>query len=517
MSTGAHVTRWNGRALWVGVLAALVWTASSVAAADPSVTIYNQNFGVVRESIHLDLKQGENEVAFSDTTAHLEPDSVMLRDAAGKVNLRILEQNYRADTMSPERLLSLNEGKFIDFIIQHGDTRDIVQGRVVRSNYQPHSQSAMQRYGPQYYQAQMARAYGGGNSQPIIEIYGKLYFGLPGQPLFPEIPDDSIMRPTLTWTLESDTEGPVDAEIGYVTGGMSWDSSYNLVAPKKGDKVELVGWVTMDNQSGKSFENAHIKLMAGNVSKLQPEGGGLGQLDEFQVSAGGGGFAPAVTEKSFDEYHLYNVERATTLRDRETKQVEFVRADGVTSTRFYVYDGAKLNMNQYRGWSADRLMQQREFGTQSNNRVWVMREFENTKDNGLGIPLPAGKTRFYERDDDGQLEFTGENAIAHTPQGETVRVYTGDAFDLVGERKCVSFNINTSERWVDELFEIAVRNRKQEPAEIRVVEHLYRGANWEIRSANLEYATTDVQTVEFRVPLQPDEEKKVTYLVHYTW
>ncbi len=187
------------------------------------------------------------------------------------------------------------------------------------------------------------------------------------------------------------------------------------------------------------------------------------------------------------------------------------------STRFYVYDGVKIDPNQYRGWGTEQLMQQRDYGTQSNKLVWVMREFENTKENGLGIPLPAGKTRFYQRDDDGQLEFTGENAIAHTPQGETVRVYTGDAFDLVGERKQVSYSTDYNAHWVDELFEITVRNRKKEPAQIRVVEHLYRGVNCEIRTPSMAFTKTDSQTIEFRVMLQPDEEKKVTYLVHYTW
>lgn len=489
------------------------------AAAEPSVTIYNQLFGVVRENIRLDLQQGINQISFNDTTAHLEPDSVMLRDPAGKINIRILEQNYRADQLSPELLLKLNEGKFIDFIIQSGDTRDIVQGRVVRSDYEPHSAQAMQRYGQQYQMAQRAYAYGGGGSQPIIEIYGKLHFGLPGQPLFPGIPDDTILKPTLNWTLESDTAGPLDAEIGYITGGMGWEASYNLVAPKEGEKIDLVGWVTMDNQCGKTFENANIKLMAGNVNKLQPMAGGRAEMDA-QNAMGylqRGGFQPNVTEKSFDEYHLYTIQRPTTLRDRETKQVEFVRAEGVTSTRFYVYDGVQIDRNQYRGWGAEQLMQQRDYGTQSNKLVWVMREFENTQESGLGIPLPAGKTRFYQRDDDGQLEFTGENVIAHTPQGETIRVYTGDAFDLVGERQRLNYNIDFNAHWVDEMFEITVRNRKKEAAEIRVVEHLYRGANWEIRGPSMEFEKTDAQTIEFRVKLEPDDEKKVTYLVHYTW
>lgn len=488
-----------------------------VAVADdgPSVTIYNQRFAVVRESLPLELKAGINNISFNDTTAHLEPDSVMLRDPKGEVDFRVLEQNYRSDPVSQDLLLSLNEGKFIDFIVQQGEQREIVQGRVVRSNYVPHT-LAMRQYGPQYYQSQMAYVQAGG--QPIIEIYGKLHFGLPGQPLFPALPDDSILKPTLNWTIEAASDAALTAEIGYVTGGMNWEASYNVVAPEAGDSVDIVGWVTMDNQSGKTFENAQIKLMAGNVSKLMRATPEAYEMDAMRSRMMvGGAIGPAVTEKTFDEYHLYTVQRRTALRDRESKQVEFVRADGVKSTRFYVYDGAQIDPNQYRGWNTEMLMQHREYGTQSNKLVWVMREFANTRENGLGIPLPAGRTRFYQRDEDKQLEFTGENAIEHTPQGETVRVYTGDAFDIVGERKQTNFNVDVNAHIVDESFEIKVRNRKKQPIEVRVVEHLYRGANWEIRRPSVTFEKQDAQTIEFRVPIAPDEEKVITYTAHYTW
>jgi hypothetical protein len=230
------------------------------------------------------------------------------------------------------------------------------------------------------------------------------------------------------------------------------------------------------------------------------------------VMAGG----PEVTEKAFDEYHLYTLERPTTLHDRETKQVEFVRAAGVKSKTVYVYDGWKVDAN-YRNWTMETIRTQDAFGTQSNSKVWVMQEFKNSAGNHLGIPLPKGRVRFYRRDDDGQLEFTGENEIDHTPKDELIRIYTGNAFDLTGERHRLDYKLNTQARWVDESFEIKVRNHKSTPAEVRIVEHLYRWNTWDISKSADPFKKVDAQTAAFVVEVPPDGEKVVTYQVHYSW
>src|SRR2546429_4740903 len=238
-------------------------------ASQAALTIYNQNFAVVRDTVPIDLKQGINNVRFTETTAHLEPDSVILRDSTGKTNLQILEQNYRNDPISQELLLSFFEGKTIDFVVVEANKPNtIVQGKIVRSGYARHSQQAMERYGQRYAMAQSAMAYqSGGMSQPIIEVDGKLRFALPGQPLFPPLGDDTILKPTIEWQLQADKAGKLDAELAYITGGMSWGADYNIVAPEKSDLLDFVGWG--DNQSGKTFENAKIKLMAGDVRKIQ--------------------------------------------------------------------------------------------------------------------------------------------------------------------------------------------------------------------------------------------------------
>jgi len=460
--------------------------------AQPALTIYNQDFAVVRDIVPLDLKSGPNAVRYADATAQVEPDSVILRDPAGRHSLQILEQNYRNDPVSESLLLSLFEGKTIDFQVlrlkDNTQARELVPGKIIRSGYVP----------------------GGAAQQPIIEVNNKLQFSLPGLPLFPDLGDDTVLKPAFNWLLQSDSPGKFNAEIGYITGGFDWSASYNLVSPEKGDLVDIVGWITMNNQSGKTFENARIKLMAGDVNKIQPPmawNRGEMRMKTMEMAMAA---APAVTEKAFDEFHLYSIGRATTLHNRETKQVEFVHAEKLYAPTIYVYDGAE-------GYRFYGLNYDQGYGQSGNKKVLVQREFVNAETNQLGIALPKGKLRFYRRDADSQLQFVGENEIDHTPRNETIRVTTGNSFDLVGERKQTNFRVDTGDKWLDETFEIKLRNRKKEPVEIRVVEHLYRWSNWEIKAKSDEFKKLDSQTIEFRVPVKPDEERVVTYSVHYSW
>lgn len=477
----------------------------------PGLTIYNQQFAVVRQTVPLSLKEGTNHVEVTDITGHLEPDSVILRSLDGGRRLQILEQNYRNDAVTQGLLLSLYEGKTIDFVLPD---KQVVQGKIIRSGFVPHSASAYAMYGQQYYMAQQSYVQSGGG-EPVIEVNGKLQFTLPGQPMFPALADDTILKPTLSWELATDKPGAAPAELSYVTGGMNWVASYNVVAPPKGNEMELVGWVTLDNQSGKTFRNARIKLMAGDVNKVQPQN--MNARDFVSFSGGVASTAgPTVTEKTFDEYHLYTLENATTLHDRETKQVEFVRAAGIQSKTVYVYDGLRIEQN-YANWPMETIRAQESYGVLSNSKVWVMLEFKNSKENNLGMPLPKGRLRFYRRDDDGQLQFTGENEIDHTPKDELIRVYTGNAFDMTGERHRINYRIDTSARWVDESFEIKVRNHKTTAVEARIVEHLYRWSTWDITKYSDPFKKLDSQTVEFTVKIPADGEKVLSYQVHYSW
>jgi hypothetical protein len=473
--------------------------------AQPALTIYNQNFFVAREYVPLDLRAGVNHAEFAGIASRLEPDSVILRDPAGRA-LQILEQNYRNDPISQELLLSFYEGKTVDFLVQRADKQEILKGKVVRSGYIPSTYYAQNYQQPSF-------------TQPIIEVDGVLRFGLPGQPLFPTLGGDSILKPTLSWLLRTNDPGKFDAEISYVAGGMSWQADYNLVVSDnptgKTDLLDMVGWITMQNQSGKTFENASIKLMAGDVNKLQPASLATRAYGAMNKAMTDEAMAPVVREKSFDEFHLYTLQRPATLHDQETKQVEFVRSTGIRAQRLYVYDGAQVQ--QYGYYNMEQIRQDQSYGTHSNPKVWVMEEFKNAEVNHLGIPLPKGKLRFYRRDSEGHLEFVGENTIDHTPKDETIRVFTGNSFDVVGERKRTNIRVDSAHNWMDESFEIRVRNHKKEAVSVRIVEHLYRWTNWKLTEQSHESRKRDAQTTEFPITIAPDGEQVVTYTVHYSW
>jgi len=469
----------------------LACIAAPALAAD--LTIYNQEFAVVRDAVPMDLKAGLNELRFANATAQVEPDSVVLRDPTGKATWQILEQSYRNDPVSQPLLLSLFEGQVIEFIRQESQKPDrLVRGKVIRSGFVP----------------------GGENVEPIIEVEGKLVFELPGRPQFPALGTDTVLKPTLAWKVNAPAPVKLDAELAYITGGLTWQASYNLVQPEKGDTIDVVGWVTMKNESGTAFPEAKIKLMAGDVNKVvapRPE-----RMRAFADAPAAAGAAdiPVVTEKTFDEYHLYTLANRTTLRDKETKQVEFVRAAGVKADRVYVYDGALIE-----GWQVGTMVGgDPGYGVTSNKKVAVYREFKNSEANKLGMPLPKGRVRFYTQDAaDNSMQFVGENELDHTPKDELIRLYVGNSFDLVGERRRIDFKMDEGNNRAEESFEIKVRNRKKEPAEIRVVEHLYRWVSWELIEKSQDFIKKDAQTIEFRAPLKPDEEKIITYKVRYTW
>ena len=471
----------------------LVATCVAASAADSSLTIYNQDFAVVRQTLTLDLHEGMNEVRFSDTTAHLEPSSVILRDPAGKVSLQILEQNYRADPVTQSAMLLQFEGQTIDFQIEEDHKRIVIPGKIIRSGYD--------------------RTRVGSNEelQPIIEVEGKLRFDLPGAPLFPSLANDNILKPELNWQITTPAAAQLEAEVAYITRKMSWKADYNVVAEEKGNVLSLVGWVTIENKSGKKFENTQTKLVAGDLNRVEPREEPANATTERVVTTGA--YIP-VSEKEFDEYHLYTLPRPLTLRDQEAKQVEFVRAEGVQSERIYLFNSSGGTFDTPAPIPAKPELDPGS-DSQWQKRISVVCEFKNSEANRLGMPLPKGRWRFYRRDA-GQLEFTGENEIEHTAKDETLRIFTGYAFDLVGEKRRLDFAADNLKHTADESFEIKLRNHKKEPVEIRVVEYLWRWTAWEITQKSDPYTRKDAQSIEFRVKLKPNEEKLVTYKVHYT-
>ncbi len=494
-------------------------STSGSTAGRTALTIYNQDFAVIRTPVELNLQAGTTDVSETNVTAQLEPDSVVLRDVASKRPIKILEQNYDGSLRVQAQMLAKFEGKTIDFSIPMSDgTAKLLQGRIIRAGYVPQF-DLLERYGQQYfYQYQTMQQ----QQEPLIEVEGKLRYGLPGMPLFPSDTPGLTLRPTLHWLIESEKAARIAAELDYISRGLRWDASYNVIAPAQdgatSQRLDMSGWVNVTNESGTDFHDASLQLMAGDVSKLVNQNGGyqLAAKAYDAISMGGPvGGQQQITQKSFDDYHLYDLHRTATLLDHQSKQIEFLNVVGIPAERVYVYDGFKVDGQS--GQSFYYQWNQENFGNGTNKKVWIMQEFKNSEANHLGMPLPKGRMRFYRRDADGSLQFVGENTIDHTPRDEMVRVYLGNAFDITGERTRMDFKNQQQNRTIVESYKIVLKNAKETMAQVRVVEHMYRTANWEISKNTDQFSKTDSQTMEFNVEVPSHGEKEVTYTVTYTW
>jgi hypothetical protein len=501
-----HLTR----SALIALLAAPLVLAQQDPQSPVALTIYNQDFAVARTSIDLDLHPGLNEITSTGVTSRLEPDSVVLRDPAGKRAIHVLEQNYDAAIVNQDWLLQKYEGKTIDFEFTTPQGTQTVQGTIIRAPAQrPYE------YSPQ------GQLLNGGPTQPLIEVNGKMQFQLPGTPLFPATTDGLLLKPTLRWQINSDKADRFPAELAYITGGLDWSATYNVVVPEAADvtgneKADFVGWITIHNLSGTEFPQARIKLMAGDVSKLAPLVAGLvrqelkGAFAADRLEA-----APQVTQKAFDDFHLYDLNRTVALRDGETKQVQFLDAAQVSVHRNYLYDGSAQMQPWYDNGS---INQQRGYGLDAGNtKVRILEEIKNSESNHLGVPLPAGRIRLYRRDADGQMEFVGEDTIDHTPTEDTLKLLTGSAFDVKGARRQTDFHVDINNHILDETFEIKITNQKQQPVDVTVIEHLYRGANWTITEKSAAFNKKDSHTVEFPLQVPAKGATTLTYSVRYTW
>jgi hypothetical protein len=499
------------RSLLVATLASATFVAAQQPAEQPSqpfaLTIYNQDFAVARTFISLDLHPGLNSVTTTQVTSRLEPDSVILRDPSGLHPVHILEQNYDAAIVSQEWLLQKYEGKTIDFEIRTQQGTQIIPGKIIRA---PSQGQAQYGFNGQSYQGQYA--------EPLIEVNGHMQFSLPGLPLFPASTDGLLLKPTLRWQIDAAQPEHFSAELAYITGGLNWEATYNVVAPNATDvtgpqKADVLGWVTIHNLSGTDFPDARIKLMAGDVAKIAGYGAGFGSGMNVAM-ARAEAVQPQVTQKAFDDFHLYDLHRTVSLHDGETKQVQFLDASGVTIHRSYLYDGA-ANLQPYYGGGFNN---NRDYGLENGNtKVYIVQEIKNSKANHLGIPLPAGRMRLYRRDSDGQMEFVGESMIPHTPTEDTVKLVSGSAFDVKGSRRQTDFHSDYQNRWADESFEIKLTNQKQQPIQVTVLEHLYRGDNWQITEHSAPFTQRDSRTVAFPIEVPAKGEATLTYTVHYTW
>ncbi len=473
-------------ALGLGALAFNVRPQAALAQETPpvregvSLAIYNQGTALVQDRRTFPLTAGINRLDFTDVAAGIDPTSVTFVSLTDPVGTIVLEQNYVYDLVNSSALLQ----RYLDQTIQ-----------IVTDD------------GTQY----SGQLLSGRNAEIIIrQDNGEVVvIGMDSvrDVRFPDLPGGLITRPTLRWLVQSAATGDQQVELTYLTSGINWTADYNVLLAQGNRSLDLNGWITLNNSSGAAYVDAQVKLVAGDVNRIaQPVARELAYAADMAMPAP----APTqVAQREIFEYNLYEITRPVTVADNETKQVEFVSGADVPANTFYVYEASPFF---YGGLVTDQY-----YGATGVTNVQSYLEFTTDEDNGLGADLPAGRIRVYQEDVDGAALLIGENYIDHTPQGEDVQIYLGNAFDLVGERTQTSFRMLAS-NVIEESYEIRLRNRKTEDAvEIRVPEHLFRWSNWEILTSSHEFTQKDSNTIEFRVNVEPDGETVITYTVRYTW
>ena len=445
-----------------------------------SLTVYNGGFALVREVRPLDTVPGRFTVRFEGVPALIDPTSLNLVSLTDPDGFTIREQNYQYDLVGTQTVLDRAVGQRVRLTRPVGggqtETLDGVlisqpgQGRIVRLD----------------------------DGRVLIDPEGTIELAA--------LPPGLVSRPTLVWTLDVVEGGRHAAEASYLTNGISWKADYVAVLRADDRTLDLTGWVTLDNQSGATFQEANLQLMAGDVRRVQDQmnmAAGRAMAYDMVASAA----PPAFAEESFFEYHLYTLDGTTTLNNRETKQMTLLQAAGATVRRRLVFDG----QGTYYPWWASRPRRPGAGGATDEQAAAIVVELENTEANNMGMPLPAGTVRVYQADSRGNLQFVGEDRIGHTPREEEVRLYIGDAFDVVGTRRVVGQR-QISNRETEQTVEVEIRNRKETgTADVSVVERL--GGFWRITDESHPHTNLDVQTIEYPLMVPAGETVTVRYTV----
>ena len=432
-----------------------------------AITIYNNNLALVKDTRKISLSSGEITLQFSDVAQLIKPETVSMRSISHPGSLRILEQNYEFDLISYEKLMEKYVGKDIKLI------------------------NFSDRIG--FYEKD-ARLMSYTQGRPIYKVDGQIYLNHPGSVVLPEIPDNLIAKPTLVWLLNNQ-ETDQEIEVTYLTNGVGWRSDYVVVYDDKEAMMNLDAWITLNNQSGTAYTDAILKLVAGEVNIVTHSKGQRLMLGvEARASRT---LEKKVQEESFAEYHLYTVPRKTTIKENQSKQINLFSAQGIGVERVYEFRGQAHYYSQHIP----------QFGPE---KVASYLTFENEKDNELGMPLPGGVIRVYQRDSAGALQFSGEDRIKHTPKDETVRLKLGNAFDIVGERKQMDYQ-KIGNRVHESSYKITLRNHKEQDIVVDVVEPL--SYDWTILQSNFEYKKTDARSATFSIPVKADGETVLEYRV----
>lgn len=443
-------------ALGISVLA--VFETALAQDKEVALTVYHDNLALVRDVRTFELKKGRFEIRFQDVASSIDPTSVYFASLTAPDKVAILEQNYEYDLINSTKMLQ----KYVDKEI-------VLEGKEGKS----YSGTLLHASG-----SDIILQESGGS----IRIVNK---AIVENMAFPKLPAGLITRPTLVWALDCQRGGAHKIEVGYLTSGIQWHAEYVGVTNQDDTLLELAGWVSIDNKSGATYENAKLKVVAGDVHRAK-----RGPRPYVVAKARSLAEAPDhFEEKAFFEYHLYTLPRPATVANNQIKQLRLFPTTEVKVSKKYSYEGAR-----------------------DAKKVRVNLEFGNKKEFGLGRALPKGKVRVYKKDNDESLILIGEDFIDHTPKDEKVRIYVGNAFDIVGERIQKDRRTIGKHAW-EETWAIKLRNHKDQAVEVTVIEQL--GVNWEILQKSHDYTKRDAGTIEFEINIPQNEEVTLEYVVRY--
>ncbi|MBK7584971.1 MAG: DUF4139 domain-containing protein [Myxococcales bacterium] len=438
-----------------------------------SITVYNQNFGLVREIRDIDVGTGTVALEFRDVAANIQPETVSIKSLSAAGSLNVLEQNYRYDLLTPQKLLEKHVGKKV---------------RVWRWNEKLGKDEPFD-----------AEVLSVADGQTVMKINGEVTFNFPGRISFPSVPENLMAKPTLVWKLESKA-AKQQVEATYLTHNLNWRSDYVFVINDADTAGDLTGWVTLVNQSGAAYKNAKLKLVAGDVQRVS--GRDSYNMDEVALGSVMEKKADRFQEEGFFEYHLYTLSQPTDILENEQKQVTLLEAKNAKVQKKLIYFGQQY---WYRGRYGE---------VQKNQKVGVYLDVQNSKENGLGMPLPKGTVRVYKADKSGAKQFIGEDRIDHTPRDEKVRIKMGEAFDVVGDRKQMEWRTLGS-CTSESTWEIELRNHKDKATRVEVYEPI--GGDWTILESTHKHDKKDAFTFTFDVNVPGNGKTKIKYRVRVKW
>jgi hypothetical protein len=443
---------------------------------DLNITVYNSNIALVRDVRQLTLPTGYFRLKFMDIAATINPATVHFRSLTEPDKLSVIEQNYEYDLLEPAKLLHKYVGKEVTLVRTYQDSGTTKHEEIKATLLSD-------------------------NNGPVWKIGNDIVTGMFAESYrFPEVPANLYDRPTLLMSLDNSGPRKHQIEASYLATNLSWNSDYVLTVARDDKAADLDGWVTLANNSGTAFHNARLQLVAGELNRV-PSAAPMAMRAD--VVAGNMAKQQQFQQEAFSEYHLYSLGRRTSVEDKETKQISLLQGTGVPVEKVFVVNGQNFYYhNLYNP------------GSPQKDPVMVFYKFKNEEKAGLGMPLPAGNLRVYQKDSKGGVLFIGEDHIDHTPKDETVTVHIGNAFDVVAERKQTDYKRIDTHVWEME-FEITLRNHKDTPITVEVNEPI--GGDWEMLSSTYKFTKTAAFAAQFKVPVDKNGTSVLKYRIRAKW